>query len=195
MTPIEWLAFFILLIVGLAATAAFTLSNGAVTRAIRRLEKTHRRQKALELEQLEAQVVARRQEEVKGLLAQTGGWQRVLDQLLADALPETGAQVEPDGLLDMNAAPVPRFNVAGKDGCVYLFTTAPDALRKLKLLDRRDGDIPLDATLHPAARVEAQAVWDHLSAKRLGGDQNLVLPRQAGWFLVVRRKSQAGKAR
>lgn len=193
MTPIEWLAFFILLVVGLAATAAFTLSNGAVTRAIRKLEKTYRRQKALELEQLEAQAVARRQEEVKGLLAQTGGWQRVLDQLLADALPETGACVEPDGLLDVNAAPVPRFNVAGKDGSVYLFTTAPDALRKVKLLDRRDGDIPLDATLHPAARVEAQAVWDHLSAKRLG-DQGLVLPRQAEWFLVVRQRAQAGKA-
>jgi hypothetical protein len=193
MTPIEWLAFFILLIVGLAATAAFTLSNGAVTRAIRKLEKTHRRQKALELEQLEAQVVARRQEEVKDLLAQMGGWQRVLDQLLADALPETGARVEADGLLDVNAVPVPRFNVAGKDGSVYLFTTAPDALRKVKLLDRRDGDIPLDATLHPAARVEVQAVWDHLSAKRLG-DQGVMLPRQAEWFLVVRQKPQVGKA-
>ena len=193
MTPIEWLAFFILLIVGLAATAAFTLSNGAVTRAIRKLEKTHRRQKALELEQMEAQVVVRRQEEVKDLLARAGGWWRVLDQLLADALPEMGARVEPDGLLDVSATPVPRFNVVGKDGSIYLFTTAPDTLRKLKLLDRRDGDIPLDATLHPAARVEVQEVWEHLSAKRLG-DQGFVLPRQAGWFLVVRQRPRAGRA-
>jgi hypothetical protein len=116
----------------------------------------------------------------------------VLDQLLADALPETGAHVEPDGLLDVNVAPAPRFNVAGSDGCVYLFTTSPDALRKVKLLDRKSGEIPLDATLHPAARVEVQEVWDHLSAKRLG-DQGFVLPRQAEWFLVVRQKSQQGK--
>jgi hypothetical protein len=194
MTPIEWFAFFMLLAVGLAATAAFTLSNGAVTRAIRKLEKTYRRQKSLELEQLEAQAVARRREEVKALLDQEGGWQKVLDQLLADALPETGAHVEPDGLLDLNAAPAPRFNVAGNDGCVYLFTTSPDALRKVKLLDRKSGEIQLDGTLHPAARVEVQEVWDHLSAKRLG-DQGFVLPRQAEWFLVVREKSQQGKAK
>jgi len=195
MTPIEWVAFIILLIVGLAAAAAFTLSNGAVTRAIRRLEQTYRRQKSLELEQLEAQVVARRREEVRGLLGQVGGWQGVLDQLLADALPETGAQVEPDGLLDVSAVPAPRFNVAGSDGCVYLFTTAPDALRKAGVLDRRDVEIPLDATLHPAARVEVQEVWDHLAVKRLGGDRVPALPRRAGWFLVVRQKPQAGKAK
>jgi hypothetical protein len=194
MTPIEWVAFIVLMVVGVAAGAAFTLSNGAVTRAIWKLEKTFRRQKSLELEQLEAQVVVRRQEEVKALLDRVGGWQQVLDQLLADALPETGAQVEPDGLLDVNVTPAPRFNVAGKNGCIYLFTTSPGALRKVKLLDRKNGEISLDATLHPAARVEVQEVWNHLSAKRLG-DQSFVLPRQAEWFLVVRQKPQQKGAR
>jgi len=185
MTALEWLAWLVLLIVGLAAGLAVTISNGAVTRAIRRLERTYRRQKSLELEQLQAQAVARRRAEVEELLARPDGWRNVLNQLLADALPEVGARVGTGGVLDLGGSPVPRFTVAGRDGRSYLFTTSPEALRRVKVVGRRERATPLDAALSPAARVEVQAVWDHLAAQRLRG-QAPVLPRRAEWFLVVR---------
>jgi hypothetical protein len=186
----EWLAFFVLLVVGLTAAGAFTLSNGAVTRAIGKLERTYRRQKALELEQLEAQAVARRRQEVHALLERSGGWRAVLDQLLADALPATGAGIGPEGVLEVSAVPAPRFTAAGSNGCDFLFTTSPDALRKFRLLGRKDEVVPLDAALHPAARVEIQSVWDHLAARRLTGDLP-VLPRQAAWYVAPRARPQA----
>lgn len=187
MTALEWLAWVVLLIVALAAGAAVTLSNGAVTRAIRRLERTYRRQKSLELEQLQAQVVARRRAEVEALLARPDGWKQVLDQLLADALPEVGARVGPEGVLKVSAAPAPHFVVAGeKDGrLAYTFTTSPDALRKAGVFGRKNPVVPLDASLHPATRAEAQAVWDHLATRHVRQESIPVLPRQAGWFLVV----------
>ncbi|HEC35805.1 MAG TPA: hypothetical protein ENI39_04630 [Anaerolineae bacterium] len=185
MTALEWLAWVALLIVALAAGAAVTLSNGAVTRAIRRLERTYRRQKSLELEQLQAQAVARRRAEVEEILAQPGGWQQVLDQLLADALPEVGARVGPEGVLKVSAAPAPHFVVAGEKGLAYTFTTSPDALRKAGVFGRKNPVVPLDASLHPATRAEAQAVWDHLATRHVRQESIPVLPRQAGWFLVV----------
>jgi type II secretory pathway pseudopilin PulG len=189
MTPVEWLAFVVLLIVGVAAGAAVTLSNGVVARAICNLEQTYRRQKSLELEQLQAQVVARRRAEVETLLAEPEGWRKVIDQLLADALPDITARVGKIGVLDLSAAPVPRFSVAGVNGQGYLFTTSPEALRRVGLLRQVQvvHTTPLDASLHPAARVEVQAVWEHLAAQRLPGEcpYSTVLPRQAEWFLMV----------
>ncbi len=191
MTALEWLAFIILLIVGVTAGAAVTLSNGAVTGAIRRLERTYRQQKSLELEQLQAQLVAGRRAEVEAALARPDGWRKVLDQLLADALGEAGASVGPAGVLDLSVEPAPRFTVSGENGRLYLFTTAPELLRKVGLVGRREEPLPLDASLHPAARAEVQAVWEHLAAQRLtprpaSGVGGTTLPRQAGWFLVVR---------
>ena len=188
MTTLEWTAFFVLLLAALAAGAAVTFSNGAVTRAIRRLETTYRREKSLELEQLQAQAVDRRRAEVAGLLDRPDGWRAVLDRVLADALPETGARIGrigQDGLLDLNATPAPRFTVAGTDGAAYLFTTSPATLRRLRMIGRKDAAIPLDASLAPTARIEVDAVWEHLAAERLR-DQAPVLPRQTEWFLVVR---------
>ena len=191
MTTVEWLAFFVLLVSALAAGGAVTLSNAAVTRAIRRLEATYRRQKSLELEQLQAQVVARRRAEVEEELAQPNGWRKVLDQLLADALPEVGATVGQAGVLDLSADPAPRFTVAGKDGRLYLFTTSPEALRrKVGLVGWKGEAVPLDASLHPAARAEVQAVWEHLAERRLR--ERPVLPRQAEWFLVVLEPKRRG---
>jgi len=186
MTGLEWLAFFVLLVVGLAAGAAVTVSNGAVTAAITRLERTYRRQKALELEQLQAQLVDRRRAEVQALLAQPEGWRQVLDQVLADVLPGEGARVDSVGVLDMSATPAPRFTVAGPGGRSYLFTTAPEVLRSLGQIWRKERVVPLDAALSPALRMEVQAVWENLSAGRLGEEVGNPLPRQAEWFLVVR---------
>lgn len=193
MTELEWLAFFVLLIVGLAAGAVVTLSNGAVTRAIRSLERTYRRQKSLELEQLQVQLVTQRRAEVETELARPGGWQKVINQVLADVLPEVGAGVGEAGVLDLSVEPAPRFTVAGENGRRYLFTTSPEGLQKARLVGRRERAIPLDGSLHPAARVEMQAVWEHLAAQRLRGVQVPVLPRQAGWWLVVREQRERGK--
>jgi len=184
-TTLEWTAFFVLLLAALAAGAATTFSNGAVTRAIRRLEATYRREKSLELEQLQAQAVDRRRAEVAGILDQPNGWRAVLDRVLADALPENGNRVGREGLLDLSADPAPRFTVAGTDGASYLFTTSPATLRRLRVIGRKDAVIPLDATLAPTARVEVDAVWERLAAERLR-DHAPVLPRQTEWFLVVR---------
>ncbi|HEY77195.1 MAG TPA: hypothetical protein G4O00_13645 [Thermoflexia bacterium] len=192
MTALEWFAWLVLLIVALAAGLAVTLSNGAVTRAIRRLERTYRRQKSLELEQLQAQVVERRMQEVQRELAANEGWRKVLNQVLADALKDTSARVGPVGVLSLTTDPAPAFTVAGEDGREYLFTTAPDVLEQVGWIGRKAPVIPLDASLHPAARAEVQAVWDHLAEQRLRGEVP-TLPRQAEWFLVVRERKEQDK--
>jgi hypothetical protein len=192
MTSVEWLAWIVLMVVGLGTGAVVTLSNWRVAREVRQLAAAYRRQKSLELEQLQARLVAEREAEVKGELSQTGGLELVLNQLLADALPETGAVVGREGVLDASVSPAPRFTVAGPDGHQYLFTTAPDLLRSVGMLGRKDDAVPLDAAIHPAARAEIQAVWDHVAARRLRGPQPAYLPRQAPWYLVVRQREQEG---
>jgi hypothetical protein len=190
MTAVEWLAFLVLLVSAAVAGGVVTLSNAAVTRAIRRLERTYRRQKALELERLHAQAVERRRRELRGVLADQNGWREVLDQLLADALTGTDARVAREGVLDLYASPAPRFTVVGVDGWTYLFTTSLQDLRRVGLLGRSEERVvPVDAGLSAAARVEVQAVWEHLAQKRLK-EHAPVLPRQAEWFLVVRKASE-----
>jgi hypothetical protein len=190
MTSVEWLAWIVLMIVGLGTGAVVTLSNWRVAREVRKLTSSYRRQKSLELEQLQARLVAEREAEVKRELAEAGGMERVLNQLLADALPETGVAVGGEGVLDASVCPAPRFTVAGADGHQYLFTTAPDLLRSVRMLGRRDNVLPLDAAIHPAARAEIQAVWEHVAAHRLRGPQPTYLPRQAAWYLIVRKREQ-----
>jgi hypothetical protein len=190
MTSVEWLAWIVLMIVGLGTGAVVTLSNWRVAREVRKLTASYRRQKSLELEQLQARRVAEREAEVKRELAQVGGVERVLNQLLADALPETGAVVGREGVLDVSVSPAPRFTVAGPNGYQYTFTTAPDLLRSVGILGRKDAATPLDAAIHPAARAEVQAVWEHVAARRLRGPQPTYLPRQAAWYLIVREREQ-----
>jgi hypothetical protein len=190
MKTVEWLAWLVLMAVAAGAGAVITLSNGRVAREVRKLARAYRRQKSLELEQLQARLVAEREAEVKRELAQAGGVERVLNQLLADALPETGAVVGREGVLDVSVTPAPRFTVAGPNGYQYTFTTAPDLLRSVGMLGRKDEAVPLDAAIHPAARAEVQAVWEHVAARRLRGPQPTYLPRQAAWYLVVRQREQ-----
>jgi len=190
MTILEWLAFFVLLVAGAAFGLAVTFSNVAVTRAIRRLEATYRRQKSLELEQLQIQAVARRMQEVEHVLTRPDGWREVLDQVLADAL-DTTARVGQAGVLSVACEPAPSFAVSGAEGREYLFTTAPETLRRVGWIGRKTPVVPLDASLHAAARAEVQAVWEHLAAQR-GWERMPVLPRQAEWFLVVRKRKEKG---
>ena len=105
----------------------------------------------------------------------------MLDQVLADAVPDPGARVSRVGVTDLGAAPAPYFTIVGRNGKPYTFTTAPEAVMDGK----RYGEVvPLDASLHPAARMEVQAVWDHLAEQQLRGKVP-TLPRQAEWFLVL----------
>lgn len=182
-------------IVLVAALIFVAIASLTQATSVHRLERTYRRNKALELEQLQAQVVAQRKTEVTAMLQTEDGWQKVIVQLLADALPEIGARIGTEGLVDISAVPVPRFTLAGTGDHLYLFTTAPMVLRSAGVISRRDKPIPLDASLHPAARVEVQAVWEHLVEERLPDKQGAALPRQAEWFLVVRKRSQAGKTK
>jgi hypothetical protein len=162
--------------------------------AFRSLRNTYRRHKSLELEQLQAQVVNQRKAEVQRLLEEDR-WQQVLNQLLADALAGPSAFVGQEGILTLSADPAPRFAVAGPSAVVeYVFTTQPQEQGSglWQRLRRREPVIPLDAALHPAARVEMQAVWEHLAEKRLR-DEAPASPRQAEWFLVERRRESEAK--
>jgi len=94
--------------------------------------------------------------------------------------------VGPEGLLDLRSTPAPRFTVAGTGGQSYLFTTAPEVLRAVRLVGRRERALPLDAALSPAARVEVQAVWEHLAAQCSRPEGVPALPRRAEWFLIAR---------
>lgn len=183
------------MLVALAAGMSFFGVAGLMqTAAIRRLAHTYRRQKSLELEQLQARAIDARRREVVHLLDEDeDGWCRVVDQLLADALPGGAERVSGQGLVDISMMPVPRFTVAGPRDLTYLFTTSPQALREVGILSRKHKPIALDAALHPAARVEVQAVWDHLAARRLAGERAGALARQAAWFLVVRPVGRSGR--
>jgi hypothetical protein len=185
MTTLECLSLIALLISGLAVGAAMTLSNGRVARAVRQMERTYRRQKSLEMEQILAQEMERRRIEVQQELRRTDdAWREVLNQLLADAALDDDLHIGPAGLLSLSAAPSPRFAVAEAAGRILLFTTAPETLRKIGLLQRESRTIPLDADLYPTARVEVQAVWEYLAEQRIGADAP-ALPRQAAWYLIV----------
>jgi hypothetical protein len=197
-TPVATTVSWALVTVAVGAGFAFLGATVmAATLAIRAFERTYRRQKALELEQLQASLVEQRRAEVKKILHtgasdQEQGWRKIVRQLLADALPESGGRIGAGGLLNLSASPAPRFTVAGAGESNYLFTTSPEALRRVKMIGRRDKALPLDAGLHPAARVEVQAVWDFLAlrqrlAERRESDAP-TLPRQAEWFLVVRER-------
>jgi hypothetical protein len=180
------------------ATRAITLTSNATTVAalaafnilvlllhvasLRSLGRACQRQSS-------AWIVAQRRAEVLNLLLDgngppgTGtGWQWVLNQLLADA--GVAGRVGQGGVLNLTAAPAPCLQVAGADNQTYVLTTQPDELRRVGLLDRRQRVIALDASLHPAARDEAQLLWQHLARER-APDQAPALPRRAEWFLAV----------
>jgi hypothetical protein len=122
-------------------------------------------------------LIAQRQEQLAQTLAEPGGWNRVLAQVLADALPG----VDPGwlGLETVTGSP-PSFAVSGEgDGDRYTFTVSPPPLSSA---------VPLDASLHPATRIEVQAVWAHLMGQQL--KKARALPRRTGWFLIVQRKGR-----
>ncbi len=147
------------------------------------LERTYRQRKSLKLQQL----IAQRQARVEELLSEPDGWRQVLSQLLADAL-DRNVLIGQEGILELSLEPAPRYAVAGEEGIEYRLTTQP--LRGVRLPGRKEQVVPLDATLHPAARMEAQMLWEHLA----GGQANGSLPRQAAWFLEVHHRNRSSFA-
>jgi hypothetical protein len=156
---------------------------------LRNLSRAYQRHSDLERQALQARIVAQRRSEVLDLLACSNdgspgtrtSWRWVLNQLLADA--GVAGYVGQGGVLSLTASPA-SLQVAGADKQTYILTTQPDELRRVGLLARRQRVIRLDASLHPAARDEAQLLWEHLARER-APDQAPALPRRAEWFLAV----------
>ncbi len=175
-------------VLGVAALAVLVFVGFALltqTAATRSLERAYRQHKSLELEHLQAQTVARRRAELeKSLEEQADDWREIVHQVLADALP-SAATDEWVTVTDISASP-PHFTAARQEGSEeYVFTVAPELVRRGRLT-QRNRVIPLDASLAPTARVEVQAVWQHLMNQH--GLERRVLPRQAAWYLVVARR-------
>ncbi len=190
MTPIEWTAFFVLLVAVIAYGAAVTLSNGAVTQAIRRLEATYRRQKSQEMEQARQRELTEHVAQLRARLAgDSNAWRDVVAQLLVDAGADgVATRLEMERV---SADPAPCYTIGG-GRWHYLFTTNPARLREARLVHRSDPVVSLDTALSPFARVEAQALWDYF-AQDLGAQARL--PRDVMWYLVAHREAPLPRAR
>ncbi|MDY6878119.1 MAG: M23 family metallopeptidase [Chloroflexota bacterium] len=177
----------VILLAGLVFNALTSLTQAV---AVRSLERTYRRHKAQELELAMDQTLTSHQEQVRDrLAADPDAWRGVVRQLLTDAGVDGDATLV--NVSDISVTPCPHFTVAGANGqpC-YLFTTDPGSLRSSRAVRRRDQAVLLDMTLSPFARVEAQALWDHLAQGRLRGKPS-ALPRDAAWWLVIRRRTKS----
>ena len=170
------------LLVGLAFNGFASLTQAA---AVRSLQQTYRRQKSQELELVMAHEIAARREQLRERLASgPNAWREIVRQLLADA--RVASDTTLIDVSDISATPYPSFVVTG-NGWEYVFTTAPGRPRGVRALRRRERVVSLDAALSLFARIEAQALWDHL-AQGLRGEQT-TLPRDVAWYLVVRKSS------
>jgi len=156
MTFLEGLAIVLFVVAMLTMGAAITLSNGAVTRAIRRLEQTYRQQKAWEREQRQAAELAAYQATLaQQLRAEPELWKTLVAQLVQRAY---GTARQPYAVT-LRAAPTPRAELEFGDGGPGLWLT-PD-LRAQGLPPRaQELAVPVDAVLHPQARAVATGLWE-----------------------------------
>ena len=174
------------LLVGLALNAFGSLTQAL---AVRALERTYRRHKAREMELALGQSLAAYGQQVRErLAADPDAWRGVVRQLLTDAGVDGDATLAE--VVDVSADPCPHFAIAGANGRPqYLFATDPSALRSGGIVHRRDRVVALDMALSAFARIEAQALWNHLAGGRLRG-KPLALLREAAWWLMVRRDTE-----
>lgn len=176
----------VVLLAGMVFNALTSLTQAMVMRS---LERTYRSHKAREMELALGQSLAAYGEQMRErLAADSDAWRGAVRQLLTDAGVDGDATLV--NVQDVSTTPCPHFTVAGASGqpC-YLFTTDPDLLRSSAIVHRRDRVVALDVALSAFARVEAQALWDHLAGGRLRGKPP-ALPREAAWWLVVRRDTE-----
>ena len=166
----------IALLIGMILNGFASLTQAA---AVRSLERTFRRQKSLELELAMAQDLTARLDDLREHLSSSSrAWREIAGQLLLDA----GVAPSEEVVLNLDEASVlpPHFAISA-GGNRYLFTTDPSQAR------RRDRVVPLDAaTVSPFARVEAHALWAHLTEQDVPA---VVLLRNVAWYVVVRSSS------
>lgn len=182
MTFVEGLAIGLFVIAMLTMGAAITLSNGAVTRAVRRLERTYRQQKAWEREQQQAAALAAYQATLaQQLRADPDAWRPLVAQLVQRAY---GGPERTPHTVTLRTTPAAHATVAFQDGgAEVLLTTDPPALAAAHLVTRAQAAaaIPVDAVLHPQARVTAQALWHAWLA---GEGQTATLDAATAWYLL-----------
>jgi hypothetical protein len=130
-----------------------------------------------------AERLAAHRREIEAQLGQPNAWQRIVAQLITDALrsPVRLRDTAPD-----LSGTVPYFAVQDAQYRFY-FTPAPDHLLRAGVVRQSERIVPLDHP--PETRVEVRAVWSYLAAQHLR-DQAPALPRQAAWFLVTVRHKE-----
>jgi len=166
----------IALLIGMILNGFASLTQAA---AVRSLERTFRRQKSLELELAMAQDVTARLDNLREHLSSSSrAWREIAGQLLLDAGVATAEEI----VLNLDEASVlPPYFAISAGGNRYLFTTDPSQAC------RRDCVISLDAaTVSPFARVEAHALWAHLTDQDV---PTVVLLRNVAWYVIVRSSS------
>ena len=166
----------IALLIGMILNSFASLTQAA---AVRSLERTFRCQKSLELELTMAQEVTARLDDLREHLSSSSrAWREIAGQLLIDAGVATAEEIVLN--LDETSVLPPYFAISA-GGSRYLFTTNPSQAR------RRDRVIFLDAaTVSPFARVEAHALWAHLTGQDVPA---VVLLRNVAWYVIVRKMS------
>jgi hypothetical protein len=163
---------------GLAFVGVTNLVQAA---AVGRFNAMYSRQKTLEGERADREEIRARVGDVKTVLAQADGWREVIVQLLIDAgVRFNRASLE---LGEPRARPAVHFTVRG-GGPEFVFTPSPRDLQEGGVVRRDDQVIPLDANASRFARVETQAVWEHLSPKVKDGQ--ISMQRSAPWYVIVR---------
>ena len=169
----------IALLIGMILNGFASLTQAA---AVRSLERAFRRQKSLELELAMAQDVTARLDDLREHLSSSSrAWREIAGQLLLDA----GVAPSEEVVLNLDEASVlPPYFAISAGGNRYLFTT------DLNQVHRRDRVVPLDAaTVSPFARIEAHALWAHLTGQDVPA---VVLFRNVAWYVVVRNSSGWG---
>lgn len=187
MSWLEGVALTILLIAVATMGAAITLSNGAVARAVRQMERTYRRERARQQEAAQAAALQAHAATLSAeLAAEATAWRPLVDRLYARlyGTPRRALQVQ-----CVATTPAPYLEVGFQDGGPALvLTPQPEALAAAGVLSRAEARAaaPVDATLYVTARLEARLIW--LQQAQHHGE---TLPEEAvddaaAWYAIVR---------
>ncbi len=163
-----------------------TVGNFSVMSAILYLERSMRRQKAMEREdRMREQLQTYVQTLTERLEGNAEAWRGVALQMLARATGKTRLGSEDDLQVVLAASEPPKLVIASSrtPDVEYLLTTT---LQGWKRSLRRKA-IPLDAVLYPEARLDAYALWAAW-VRRLDPqveEAAVVLRKEAPWWLIV----------
>jgi|GEM_PF-4313057 len=169
-----------------------TVGNFSVMSAILHLERSMRRQKAMEREDRLRERLRAYAQTLTERLGKEEGWRGVALGMLARATGEARLGSEDDlQVVLASASPVPELVLVSRaqPAVEYVLTTRPQVLGKLRGWKRRlwREAIPLDAVLYPEARLEAYGLWATW-VRRLDPqveEATVMLQEEAPWWLVV----------